>query len=202
MRFTNIVGTSLIAIAATSIAYGTAYAEPAAPAPAPSQVQTQQSQAVHGTDQGVGYTTELADMGNKIVTTVTGGKFALASDKSAVTLTNDQGAVVMSYPLSAKGPNGTTVAAAVSEDGTSLTLTPKGQPISSVKNISGQDWFFSELQHASLGAAVGAVIGFLVGLLFIGIGSIPGAVLGGVIGLLVAGGQPLIDSAFAYFSGN
>ncbi|PSK26555.1 hypothetical protein D6158_36300 [Nocardia seriolae] len=85
------------------------------------------------------------------------------------------------------------LAAAIDNDGRQLTLTPVSAPNMTVKDISSQDWFFSELQHAALGAVIGGIIGFL----FVGIG----APFGALIGLLVAGGQPLIDSGSAYFSG-
>jgi len=92
------------------------------------------------------------------------------------------------------------IAATVDESGTKLTLTPQAEVIA-VQDISAQQWFFDELQRASLGAAVGAVIGGLIGLFGFVVGVIPGAAIGAVIGLLVAGGPALVDSGSAYFSG-
>jgi hypothetical protein len=202
MRFTTFAATALIATAATGIAAATGYAEPPAPA-APGQVQTQHTSSVQGQDHGVNYVTTIANSGKSVVTTVTGGKFNLNTANNTVVLTNGQNQVVMQYPLTAQAAGKTSqIAAAIDNAGARLTLTPQGGAVAQVQNISGQDWFFSELQHAALGAAVGAVIGVLVGFFFLGIGFIPGALIGAVIGLLVAGGQPLIDSGFAYFSGH
>ncbi|WP_019925909.1 hypothetical protein [Nocardia sp. BMG111209] len=201
MRISTFTATALVAIAATGIAAGTAAADPVVTAP--DQVQTQSTTpAVHGTDQGVGYTTTLADAGKSIVTAVTGGRFALDTVGKNVTLTNDAGQVVMQYPLVVVSKEGKgEVAADISADGSQLTLTPHAAHVGAVKDISAQDWFFAELQHASLGAAVGALLGALIGIWFFGVGLIPAALLGGVIGLLVAGGPSLLDAGAAYFGG-
>ncbi|MCM6775454.1 DUF456 domain-containing protein [Nocardia sp. CDC159] len=202
MRFSKFAATALIATAATGITAATATAAPGVAEPGTDQVQAQAAPAVHGADQGVGYTTRIDDAGKSIVTTVTGGRFALDTGANAVTLINDAGQVVMNYPLTVQNAGKTAeIAAAVDADGSRLTLTPKGEAVASVKDISAQQWFFDELQRASLGAAVGAVIGGLIGLFFIGIGAIPGALLGAVIGLLVAGGPSLLAAGQAYFSG-
>ncbi|MFF0488325.1 hypothetical protein ACFYTQ_04810 [Nocardia sp. NPDC004068] len=199
MRVTTFAATALIAAAATGIAAGTASAEPVPAAPA--QVQSEAAPSVQGTDHGVGYAATLVDAGKSVVTTVTGGKFSLDSDGKSVTLADNAGQVVTRFPLTVQ-PSGdkVNIAAAVTADGTQLTLTPQAHTVTA-KDISSQEWFFSELQRASLGAAVGAVIGGLIGLILGVFPVIPGAALGAVIGLLVAGGQPLIDSAFAYFGG-
>ncbi|MQY27965.1 hypothetical protein [Nocardia aurantia] len=201
MRISTFTATALVAIAATGIAAGTAAADPTVPAP--DQVQTQTvTPAVHGEDHGVNYTTTLADAGKSIVTAVTGGRFALDTVGKNVTLTNDAGQVVMQYPLvvESKDSKGE-VAADISADGSQLTLTPQAAHVATAKDISAQDWFFAELQHASLGAAVGALLGALIGIWFFGVGLIPAALLGGVIGLLVAGGPSLLDAGAAYFGG-
>ncbi|MFI5775605.1 hypothetical protein [Nocardia sp. NPDC051570] len=196
MRVTTFAATALIAAAATGIATGTSYAEPV-----PAQGQSADTPAVHGVDHGVDYTSRLAEAGKSVVTTVTGGKFSLDADGGSVTLADNAGQVVTRFPLSVR-PSGDKVqiAAAIDADGSRLTLAPKAITVTA-KDISSQEWFFSELQRASLGAAVGAVIGGLIGLILGVFPLIPGAALGAVIGLLVAGGQPLIDSGMAYFSG-
>ncbi|WP_431968606.1 hypothetical protein [Nocardia sp. bgisy134] len=199
MKYKKFAATALLAVAATGVTAGTTYA---APADAPA-VQEQAALSAQGVDQGVGYTAALADAGKSIVTTVTGGAFSLDADGKAVTLKNDAGEVVTSIPLAAReASNGAAVeiAAALDATGQTLTLTPKADVVA-VQDVSAQEWFFAELQRASLGAAVGAVIGGLIGLLGLVVGVIPGAIIGGVIGLLVAGGPSLLNAGMAYFSG-
>ncbi|MBF6209965.1 hypothetical protein IU433_03585 [Nocardia puris] len=199
MKYKKFAATAVLAIAATGVAAGTAYAGPGVP-PAAEQ---QATLAAQGTDQGVNYTATLADAGRSIVTTVTGGAFSLDADSTAVTLTNAAGEVVTRIPLGAvDAATGAPVefGAAIADEGRSLTLTPKAGAIAT-QDISSQQWFFAELQRASLGAAVGAVIGGLIGLFGFVVGVIPGAALGAVIGLLVAGGPSLLNSGLAYFSG-
>ncbi|MCP2315453.1 hypothetical protein APR12_000786 [Nocardia amikacinitolerans] len=199
MKYKKFAATALLAVAATGVTAGTTYAAPAEPPAA----QEQTALAAQGEDQGVGYTARLADAGKSILTTVTGGAFTLDADGKAVTLKNDAGEVVTTIPLAAReASNGAPVeiAAAIDADGKSLTLTPKADVVA-VQDIGAQEWFFAELQRASLGAAVGAVIGGLIGLLGLVVGVIPGAIIGGVIGLLVAGGPALLNAGIAYFSG-
>ncbi|MFC8045997.1 hypothetical protein [Nocardia sp. NPDC057353] len=198
MKYSKFAATALLAAAATGIASGTSYA---APVPAPAEQQQATSPSVQGQDKGIDYAVALADAGKSIVTTVTGGAFSLDADGQAVTLTNAAGEVVTSIPLSGKAQGQeVAIGAAVAADGSSLTLTPVAGSVGGIKDISSQDWFFAELQRASLGAAVGAVIGALLGLIGI-VTIIPGAVIGGVIGLLVAGGPSLLNAGAAYFSG-
>ncbi|WP_435592398.1 hypothetical protein [Nocardia sp. bgisy118] len=199
MKYKKFAATALLAVAATGVTAGTTYA---APADAPA-AQEQAALSAQGVDHGVGYTAALADAGKSIVTTVTGGAFSLDADGKAVTLKNDAGEVVTSIPLAAReASNGAAVeiAAALDATGQTLTLTPKADVVA-VQDVSAQEWFFAELQRASLGAAVGAVIGGLIGLLGLVVGVIPGAIIGGVIGLLVAGGPSLLNAGMAYFSG-
>ncbi|MFI6166664.1 DUF6861 domain-containing protein [Nocardia sp. NPDC051052] len=205
MKYEKFAATALLAIAATGVSAGTAYA---APAPAPPAVQDQAAAAptVKGQDQGVSYALQLADAGKSVVTSVTGGAFSLATDKQSVTLTNAAGATVASIPLTqtAKGEQ-VEIAAAIADDATRLTLTPKVAPTANApvaaEFIGAQDWFFAELQRASLGALVGGLIGAAIGILFFGVGILPGAVLGAIIGLAVAGGPSLLNAGIAYFSG-
>ncbi|HLS78477.1 MAG TPA: hypothetical protein VK083_16975 [Nocardia sp.] len=199
MNYKKTAATALMAIAAMGVATGTSYADPAVP-PAASEEATL---SANGTEKGVDYSAVIADAGRSIVTTVTGGAWSLDADGEAVTLTNAAGEEVTRIPLTAQqATDGAAVqiAATVDESGTKLTLTPQAEVIA-VQDISAQQWFFDELQRASLGAAVGAVIGGLIGLFGFVVGVIPGAAIGAVIGLLVAGGPALVDSGSAYFSG-
>ncbi|WP_228809707.1 hypothetical protein [Nocardia otitidiscaviarum] len=198
MKYTKFAATALFAAAATGIAAGTGYAAPVEAPTAPQPVAAQ----VHGQDQGVDYTIALAEAGDAIVTSVTGGRFSVDADGQAVSLTNESGAVVAQVPLTGKaGGEDVRIVAAVADNGQELSLTPEVGPHAHARAISAQQWFFAELQRAALGAAVGAVIGGAIGLLGLVVSAIPGAIIGALIGLLVAGGQPLIDSGSAYFSG-
>ncbi|NNH69255.1 hypothetical protein HLB23_05115 [Nocardia uniformis] len=192
MKYRKFASVAMMAIAATGIASGTSYGAPAEPAPA--VVQVAPASEAQGQDQGVDYSVRLAESGNTVVTQVTGGAFSLDADAKAVTLKNQEGLVVAQVPLIGKvGQQEIALTAAIDNDGRQLSLTaPKADDVS-VKFIGSQEWFFSELQRASLGALIGAIIGAF----FFGIG-LP---FGALIGLLIAGGQPLIDSGIAYFSG-
>ncbi|WP_406229829.1 hypothetical protein [Nocardia sp. NBC_01009] len=195
MKYKKFAATSLLAIAATGIAAGTSGAAPAAPAPAVQNQTT--SPTVTGEDQTVGYAVQIVD--KSIVTTLTGGAFSLDADQKYVTVKNEAGVVVTSIPLAAKVGEGDVIPIAATIDPTTqrLTLTPEVKPTAAAPSAAeisaSQDWFFAELQRASLGALIGAVIGFF----FFGIG-LP---VGALIGLLIAGGPNLINAGIAYFSG-
>ncbi|MEV0246935.1 hypothetical protein AB0H76_10140 [Nocardia sp. NPDC050712] len=195
MRYKKFAATAIIAAAATGIAAGTSGAAPAAPAPA---VQNQGAPSVQGADQGVQYVVQLLD--KSIVADFTGAALSLDDEQKNVVVKNAEGAVVTAIPLKAQvGQNLVPIAATI--EGQKLTLTPELKDIKldadaaklQAEAISSQDWFFSELQRASLGALIGGIIGFF----FLGVGVFPGA----LIGLLIAGGPSLINAGIAYFSG-
>ncbi|WP_062990890.1 hypothetical protein [Nocardia anaemiae] len=188
MKYKKFAATAMMAVAATVIAAGTSGA---APAPA---VQNRTASAVHGAGDGLNYAVQLVD--KSIVAAVTGGAFSLDADQKYVTVQNAEGAVVTSIPLKAQvGDQLIPIAATIDAAGQQLTLTPEVEPTAalSAEAISSQEWFFSELQRASLGALIGGIIGFF----FFGIG-LP---VGALIGLLIAGGPNLINAGIAYFSG-
>ncbi|MFD7843629.1 hypothetical protein ACFV4K_11945 [Nocardia sp. NPDC059764] len=189
MKYTKFVATAFVAAAATGIAAGTGYAVPLDQAP----VVEQAASPLHGTQQGVGYDVVVSDA-NDIVTKVTGGQFSLDATGQTVFLKNQAGDVVTQVPLTgtlAGKRYGLT--AAIDTTGTELTLTSVSAPLATAKDIDSQGDFFGQLQHAALGGIIGGILGAFL----FGIGAIPGA----IIGLLVVGGQPLIDSGSAYFSG-
>ncbi|MGQ4598436.1 hypothetical protein [Nocardia sp. R6R-6] len=202
MKYKKFAATALLAIAATGVTAATAYAAPAPPV----QEQPAAAPAVTGSDQGVGYALRLADAGKSVVTAVTGGAFSVDADKQSVTLKTAAGETVTTIPLTAtaKGQE-VRIAANVADEGRQLTLTPQLAPTAnapvSAEFIGAQEWFFAELQRASLGALVGGLIGAAVGIVFFGIGILPGAALGALIGLAVAGGPSLLNAGIAYFSG-
>ncbi|WP_280494001.1 hypothetical protein [Nocardia asiatica] len=203
MRYKKFAATALLAVAATGVTAGTAYADPTPPA---AQDQAAAAPAVTGTDQGVGYALQLADAGKSVVTSVTGGAFSVDTANQSVTLRNSAGETVTSIPLTAtaKGQE-VRIAAAVADEGRQLTLTPQVEPTANApvaaEFIGAQEWFFAELQRAALGALVGGLIGAAIGIVFFGVGILPGAVLGALIGLAVAGGPSLLNAGIAYFSG-
>ncbi|WP_454196543.1 hypothetical protein [Nocardia sp. Marseille-Q1738] len=203
MKYKKFAATALLAVAATGVTAGTAYAAPAPPAV---QDQAAAEPTVTGTDQGVGYALRLADAGKSVVTSVTGGAFSVDADKQSVSLKNSAGETVTTIPLTAtaKGQE-VQIAANVADEGRQLTLTPQVAPTANApvaaEFIGAQEWFFAELQRASLGALVGGLIGAAIGIVFFGIGILPGAVLGALIGLAVAGGPSLLNAGIAYFSG-
>ncbi|MGW4092263.1 hypothetical protein [Nocardia sp. NPDC004750] len=203
MRYKKFAATALLAVAATGVAAGTSYAAPVPPAV---QDQAAAAPTVTGSDQGVGYALQLADAGKSVVTSVTGGAFSVDTDNRAVTLKNSAGETVTTIPLTAtaKGQE-VRIAAAVADEGRQLTLTPQVAPTANApvaaEFIGAQEWFFAELQRASLGALVGGLIGAAIGIVFFGVGILPGAVLGALIGLAVAGGPSLLNAGIAYFSG-
>ncbi|MEU1980616.1 hypothetical protein [Nocardia sp. NPDC019395] len=205
MRYKKFAATAIMAAAATGIAAGTGSAAPAPAAPAVAQQENAVTE-VTGQDRGVDYTLALAEAGKSLVTTVSGGTFSLDAANDAVVLTNAAGERLTSIPLSQRmGDRVVAVAATIEKDSSRLTLTPQATPVAGAPGradfIGAQQWFMNELQAASLGAAVGAAIGAGIGFLFLGVGLIPGAIIGAGIGLAAAGGQPLLDSAVAYFSG-
>ncbi|MEU2121320.1 hypothetical protein [Nocardia niwae] len=203
MRYKKFAATALLAVAATGVTAGTSYAAPTPPA---AQDQSAAAPSVTGADQGVGYALQLADAGKSVVTSVTGGAFSIDTDNQAVTLKNSAGETVTTIPLTAtaKGQE-VRIAAAVADEGRQLTLTPQVAPTANApvaaEFIGAQEWFFAELQRASLGALVGGLIGAAIGIVFFGVGILPGAVLGALIGLAVAGGPSLLNAGIAYFSG-
>ncbi|MEV6772095.1 hypothetical protein AB0N05_26055 [Nocardia sp. NPDC051030] len=192
MKYKKFAAIAMLAVAATGIASGTSAAAPVDPAPV---VQDQQvAPQVQGKQQGVDYIVKLAEVGNGVITQVTGGQFSLDSTGKKVVLKNEAGVVVTQVALAGElQGKPVELAAGIDNDGKQLTLTPVTAPLVTAKEIGSQEWFFSELQHAALGGVIGAIIGAF----FLGIG-LP---FGALIGLLVAGGQPLIDSGSAYFSG-
>jgi hypothetical protein len=202
MRITKVTATAVLAIGATAVAAGTAYAQPVENHPAAAaHVREAAPRAVAGVDHGVAYHTTLSADGRSIVSTIDAGSFRLSADRKTITVNDAQGRVFGVVPTGVRvGDARLAFAPSVSASGDRLTLTPIGQQLH-LKDINSQQWFFYELQRASLGALVGGIIGFAVGVLGFFVGAIPGAVIGAIIGELVAGGQPLIDAGFAYFSG-
>ena len=192
MNVNKLTAIAVMSIASIGIAAGTANAQPAS------------LSTVNGSDHGIGYHVQLSSVANAVTTTVDAGSFALSQNASSVTLSDGRGAPVAEIPLSYRFQGAeVSLTPFLGDSGRSLTLTPASAPatVIAAQDISSQSRFIEQLQRASTGAAVGAVIGGAIGLLFFGIGIVPGVIIGAAIGLVAAGGQPLADAAIAYFSG-
>lgn len=204
----KITATALLALTATMLSSGIAHAEPVAPA------RTQLAAAeIHGNDHGVSYLAALAHDQRSVVTTLRNGRFVAATD--SVALLDDAGSTVTTLPLAFDvAGQRVKLLPVLDAAGKQLTLSPVGAAQAPVRDISAQDTFWAEFEKAKvsgaaglvIGAAIGALLGFPLGLFVLDFITVPvaavvGGVIGGLAGLAVAGGQPLIDAAVAYASG-
>lgn len=179
MKLKKYAAIAVFAIASMGIAGGTAHADPVAP----SKVEVPVANGAQ----------ILANFANGAVT-LTGAEFKVDGDTLKVTHSGQTHDVPLQY-------KGNKVEAAAAADGKSATVRPGKNVAAKATDINGAQWFNYELNRAAPGALVGAIVGGIIGIFFFGIGVIPGALLGAAAGLLIAGGQPLIDSGFAYFQG-
>ncbi|WP_282776119.1 hypothetical protein [Nocardia sp. CC201C] len=208
MTFSKITATALLALGATALSAGIVHADsPAQLQPAPRTV------AIHGNDHGVGYLVALSDDQRSAVTTLRSGRFVAATD--TVTLLDDAGRTVTTLPLAFDvAGQRVELLPTVDAAGRQLTLSPVGAAATPLHDISAQDTFWAEFEKAKaagiaglvIGAAIGAVLGFPLGLFVLDFITVPvaavvGGVIGGLAGLAIGGGQPLIDAAVAYASG-
>ncbi|MCX5045816.1 DUF3482 domain-containing protein [Aldersonia sp. NBC_00410] len=196
MKLSKLTVTAVLAAGAVAVAAGTANAAPVASPPAAAVA----SPAYVGTDHGIGYRTYLSQAGRAITTTVDAGTFRLVGDR--VTLTDPSGVLIAEVPLGYEiAGQRMSVEPLISNAGRTLSVLPGvGATDAALQNIDAQQWFYNELNRAAPGAAIGALIGAGIGLFFLGVGVIPGAAIGALIGLIAVGGQPLVDSAFAFLA--
>ncbi|MFC9892596.1 ammonium transporter [Nocardia sp. NPDC127579] len=182
-KITTAAAALLVAVALGS---GSATAEPAA--------------APH-----IGYETKL--VGEKIITTLTGGSFELTGN--TVDITDMHGNAVLRLPLSVRYDGlEFPLPHTLRDEGRTLELTavrdiaratPVGPIASPVENQYAMDQFTSQLAVATaIGGFLGTVIGAGIGLVgFLG-GAfglatiVTGAAIGGLVGTIVAGGPTLI----------
>lgn len=175
-------------VAAVAVGAGTSAAEPAA-APA------------------IGYETTL--IGDKIVTTLSGGHFELTG--TTVDIKDTAGNTAMTLPLSFRQDGlEFPMPHALREAGTVLELTvvkdvaqarpAAATPVASpFENQRAQDAFLSQFGIATaIGGFIGTIVGGLIGLTGIVGGPtvvasvIAGAALGGIIGTIIVGGPTLL----------
>ncbi|MGV9836553.1 hypothetical protein ACWDUL_20525 [Nocardia niigatensis] len=206
MGATKYLATALICLTATAtVSAATASADPIAPSAQPVAPIT-------GTDHHIDYTVALSDDQHSAVTTLQGGRFGLTDSGDAVAVTTDSGELVSTVPLTSN-INGTPAhfSAAIDRGSQRLILTPVAESDAPLRDVDAQQNFLAAVQanwptiatDATIGAAIGFVAGFPLGLFVVDFITAPLlAVVGGVIGVFVglqqAGGQPAIDAGLSY----
>ncbi|WP_459546524.1 hypothetical protein [Nocardia sp. X0981] len=184
MRIKHIAATTLISIGALGIAAGTAQAGP----------QAATEVAVRGAEQGVGYVVAPNEAGTAVVTTLDTGSFRLTADGAAVALSDPAGQVLTTLPLGVTTADGTVpVAAAISADGRTLTLTPDastpaGQHIAQL--VADPDTEARKLHNAGIGALIGGGIGAVLGFFLGGVGALITIPIGAGVGALIGYSTP------------
>ncbi|ASF10203.1 MULTISPECIES: hypothetical protein [Nocardia] len=190
MILRKITAAAIPLVAAVAVGAGTSYAAPAAPAA-----------------NDIGYASNL--VGDKIITTLTGGSFEVAGD--AVAVKDEAGNTVVTMPLAfrqdgleyplphAVSDAGRTLELTVVKDAAKARPVPATEIASPYENQRAQDAFLSQFGIATaVGGFIGTAIGALVGLTGILGGPtviasvLAGAAVGGIIGTIVAGGPTLI----------
>ncbi|WP_378736969.1 ammonium transporter [Nocardia brasiliensis] len=176
-------------VAAVAVGAGTSHAQPA------------------GQVADIGYQAEL--VGDKIITTLTGGSFEVAG--SAVDIKDEAGNTVVTMPLAFRQDGleyplphavrdaGRVLELTVVKDVAQARPAPATPIASPYENQRAQEAFLSQFGIATaVGGFIGTVIGALVGLTGILGGPtviasvLAGAAVGGIIGTIVAGGPTLI----------
>ncbi|MGW4530621.1 hypothetical protein ACWEOI_06695 [Nocardia sp. NPDC004340] len=210
MKLRSTTAAAALVIGAMTIGMTTAHADNAPAQPA-----------------GINYSTKLVD-GKTIVSTLKNGTFELAQQDGAtpedpkqtvVNVKDQQGAVVISFPLSytAAGTQ-IPVKSEIKEDGKVLEVVPEkpadfnpgtqvlaAAPVASAKPIASSDenqkamsYFSTQFSLAlGIGSFVGTALGAIIGcVVTIVAGCVPGLVagagIGGILGTIAAGGPTLV----------
>ncbi|AXK86520.1 ammonium transporter [Nocardia farcinica] len=191
MLFRKLSAVVVPLLAAVTVGASTAQAQPA-PAPVPD----------------IGYEAKL--VGDKIVTTLTGGTFQV--NGATVDIRDAAGNAVVTLPLAFREAGlEYPLGHQVREDGRVLELTAvkdasKARPVpvtpvaSLEENQRAMDTFGSQFGIATaIGGFVGTIVGAIVGVVLafgtagLGLPAIPaGAAIGGIIGTIVVGGPTLV----------
>ncbi|MEV6561103.1 ammonium transporter [Nocardia sp. NPDC051756] len=190
MILRKITAAAVPLVAAVAVGAGTAHAQPAV-AQAPE----------------IGYAAKL--VGDKIITTLTGGSFEVVGN--VVDLKDQAGNTVVTMPLAFRQDGlefplphavrdaGRVLELTVVKDVAQARPVPATEIASPFENQRAQDAFLSQFGIATaVGGFIGTVIGALVGLTGILGGPtviasvLAGAAVGGIIGTIVAGGPTLI----------
>ncbi|MBF6171063.1 hypothetical protein [Nocardia blacklockiae] len=184
MKLETFTAAALAAAALTAAAT----AADAQPAPATTAAATSSVRAV---DHRVGYTVASSADGGA-VTTLDGGRFAPAADAASVAVIDAAGTIVDTIPLGLPTSSGlVAVAAAIAEDGRTLTLTPQSTSAPAAQTINEASDTIARKQHnagvgALIGTGIGAVIGFFLG----GVGALVTVPIGAGIGALIGYATP------------
>lgn len=199
----KIVITALLALTATTVAAGTAQANPVA--------ATESLPVFHGSDHGTGFIAQLSPDHHDITATIDKGQFTLAAAHDVLSVTDDKGTVFATVPLEFEvAGRHIALEPVIEQQGRALTLRPTGVAPGELHDvaaeyISNQERWDAETQRASFGALIGGAIGFLIGGMIFGVLLFPFWLatigIGAGIGFLATGGQPLIDAGIAYFTG-
>ncbi|MBF6348112.1 hypothetical protein IU448_03670 [Nocardia flavorosea] len=183
MRIKHFAATALISIAALGAATGTAHADP----------QTAEV-AVRGAEHGVGYVVAPNETGTAVVATLDSGSFRLTADGAAVSLADASGHTLTAVPLGlAAGATTAPLAAAISADGRTLTLTPDaaspaGKHIAQL--VADPETEARKMHNAGIGALIGGGIGAVLGFFLGGVGALITIPIGAGIGALIGYSTP------------
>lgn len=205
--------TTALAAAAIGLTSAGVHAE-TAPDPSASSTPTQ-TPDLRGSAGGVDYRMSVTEGHRATVTEISGGRFELVHDDRIVTVTDADGHVLAALPMTLHiQDHDVALIPTIDEAGTRLTLAPADPAPNPLRDISSYDRFHEVTQRAmpeitaaaGIGAAIGALLGFPLGLFVFDIVTVPlGAVIGGVagafVGLYNSGGQPAVDAAVAYLTG-
>ncbi|NEW38914.1 ammonium transporter [Nocardia cyriacigeorgica] len=190
MIFRKIAALVVPVAAAIVVGAGTTHAQPAA-APVPD----------------IGYEAKL--VGDRIITTLTGGTFEVAGN--TLNIKDSAGNTAISMPLAFRQDGlefpmprtvrneGRELELTVVKDYTQARPVPVTPVASLEENQRAQDAFLAQFGIATaIGGFIGTVIGAIVGLVGIALGPtviasvLAGAALGGIIGTVVVGGPTLL----------
>ncbi|MBB5917029.1 hypothetical protein BJY24_005941 [Nocardia transvalensis] len=179
MRIARFAATAAVSVAALGIAAATAHGEAGITGP-----------SLSGADQGVAYTTTMADDHSAVTTTLAAGRFEVTPD--AVAVFAPDGAQVGTVPLVYQAA-GRTVHVTPEIDAAATTLTVRPDNAADISAPTPQTQALKQIGSEGQiigGAALGCVIGIVVGIWFFGVGAILGCVVGGLIGGAIGANQP------------
>lgn len=174
---------AVLTAGALGLAATVANAEPAAAVP-----------AVHGVEQGVAFSASPLADGTGVRASAVDGVFRLAG--GAVTLADREGRVVASVPTRiVTGAGDFDLAASVTADGRSVTLTPVAAPAVVTENLASfvdeaADTLARKQHNAGIGALIGAGIGAVLGFFLGGVGALITIPIGAGIGALIGYSTP------------
>ncbi|MGY0498158.1 hypothetical protein ACWZHB_06630 [Nocardia sp. FBN12] len=150
--------------------------------------------AVQGVDNGVTFTASPLADGSGLTVSALDGRFGITG--GAVTLTDAASRVVTTLPTRIlTGAGDFDLAAAVSADGRSVTLSPTAAPAVVNANMAAfidqaADTQARKQHNAGIGALIGAGIGAVLGFFLGGVGALVTIPIGAGIGALIGYSTP------------